>query len=177
MPVPGNGKQWVGIRTNSIEQQGHGYHTQNSTSHDAPGRDTHNHQHNTAQQDSYSGSFTDGALNGAEEGIKPGNTVSHHFIDTALSGETQCGCTGEAVNSCPYRITGDLAWVCKEQERTASQSRVQEVLASTTKHFLTDHNAKTDTQSNLPTEEWKVEQSGRTEWRLQRSLRSLHGGG
>ena len=89
-------------------------------------------------------------MNDAKEGIPPRDTISHNTLNTALSRQTQRGGAGETVNSRPDIIPRDLCRVGKEQESTASERRVEEILARTTEHLLTDNHTKADTECNLP---------------------------
>lgn len=103
-----------------------------------------------ADHDRQGAGFTDRAVNGADKGAHPGNAVTDEVFHATGSCQAQRGCTGKAVNRSPYRITGHLSWIGEEQESTTRQRWVEEVLAGTAKHFLTDHHAEADTQRDLP---------------------------
>src|SRR3990167_111542 len=150
MPVPRHGKHRVGARAEHIEQQAKADHAQHHAGNDAPGGDFGNQQNAATNKDRQSAGFTHGTVNGADESIHPGDAITHHVLNATSSRKAQRGCAGEAVNRSPDCITGHLRRVGEEQEGTTSQCRVEEVLASTAKHFLANHHAETDTQRDLP---------------------------
>jgi hypothetical protein len=66
------------------------------------------------------------------------------------SAQTQGGGAGKAVHRRPHAVAGELRRVGEEQEGTAHQGGVEEVLAGATEHFLAQHHAEADAQCHLP---------------------------
>src|SRR5690606_16852540 len=150
VPVPGHGEHRVGIRAYRVEQQTQHDHADHHPGDDAPGGNLGHQQYSTTDEDGQGTGFADGALHGADEGIHPAQTAIDHGIDTTGTSHAQRRGAGEAVDRGPYRITGDLRRIGKEQERPTGQRRVEEVLAGTAEDFLADDHTKADTQRYLP---------------------------
>ena len=150
VPVPRHTEHRVGVGADAVEQQAGGDHADHHASNDAPVGDLGHQQHRTTNEDGQCGHFTHGTLHVAVEGVQPGQAAADYLLDATGSSHAQRGRAGKTVHGSPDRVTRHLRRVGEEQERTAGQRRVEEVLAGTAKHFLADHHTEADTQCDLP---------------------------
>src|SRR5690554_3759656 len=149
MPVRPNIEERVGFRADHVEQQGGSDHADHNPAHNPPGRDLHDQQRNTTNRHRQGGRLTDGPLNRTQERAHPADVLLQRFQTTGSRPAQGCR-SRETIDSSPHSVTGNLCRVRKVQERTSGQGRVQEVLASSAKHFLADHYTKGNAQRYLP---------------------------
>src|SRR5690606_29566533 len=161
VPVPGHGKQRIGVRTNAVEQQRGGHHADHHTGNNTPGSNPHGQQYRTTEKKVQCAGYTHGTLTSTDNGVHPAGTTGNHVFNTAFVGFAQRGCTRETVGCRPHAVTGNIGRVSEEQEGTTGQCRVEEVFTGTTENFLTDHHTKGNTQSNLPQRNGRRQNQGK----------------
>src|SRR6056297_3093696 len=150
VPVPGHGEHRIRARIHLIEQQHRHDQADDAADDDAPGSDAGIDQYGGADQAGQRRGLADGALDGADESLPPGETRlgdARHAVD---GGQPERGRTGEAFRRGPHRVAGHLHRVGEVEERAAGQCRVQEVLAGAAEDLLADHDAEADAQRRLP---------------------------
>src|SRR5690554_1436982 len=149
VPVSRNGKHRISLGPDNVQQQRHTDHADQHTTDNTVGGNLHGQEDQTTNQYGNGGRLTHGTLNVAHEGIHPAD-LGFQCFQSARGSPTQSRCATEAINCSPDSVAGNLRRIGKIQECTTSQGRVQEVLAGTTEHFLTDHHTEGDTQGHLP---------------------------
>src|SRR5690554_1088138 len=149
VPVSRNGKHRISLGPDNVQQQRHTDHADQHTTDNTVGGNLHGQEDQTTNQYGNGGRLTHGTLNVAHEGIHPAD-LGFQCFQSARGSPTQSRCATEAINCSPDSVAGNLRGIGKIQECTTSQGRVQEVLAGTTEHFLTDNHTEGDTQGHLP---------------------------
>ena len=150
MPVPRHRKQWVSVRTNCVQQQGHRHHTDHDTGNNTPCSNVHYQQYCTTDHNGQGAYFAHGAWYETKESVHPGDTGLNHFLNTAFSCQAKRRRTCIAISCSPDCVPRHVCRISKEQESTTSQCWVQEVFTCTTEDLFTDHNTEGNTQSDLP---------------------------